>query len=218
MILGIYGTGGAGYSVLELAEYINNISNRWKKIFFIDDFNFDRCIDKVKVISFKQATQEYSKDDLEISISVGEPESRASLKKKIKDTGCSLASIIHPNTHISKSSRCGEGLILREGARIMGNCIVGENNSFESYSILSHDCKMGDNCQLSSFTSIAGNCIIGSKVFFGAGSAAIQGTNIGSGSIISMGAMVFKDVPSEVIVSGNPARVLQKNIDKKVFR
>ena len=100
----------------------------------------------------------------------------------------------------------------------MSNCIVGENNSFESYSILSHDCKMGDNCQLSPFTSIAGKCIIGDNIFFGTSSAAIQGINIGSGSVISMGAMVFKDVPPEVIVSGNPARVLQKNVDKKVFR
>ena len=37
MILGIYGAGGHGREVLELAEIINNKNSRWDKIIFIDD-------------------------------------------------------------------------------------------------------------------------------------------------------------------------------------
>lgn len=37
MVLGIYGSGGLGREVLELAKQINAISNRWSKIIFIDD-------------------------------------------------------------------------------------------------------------------------------------------------------------------------------------
>ena len=36
MILGIYGAGGLGREVYELAKIINSCNNRWDQIFFID--------------------------------------------------------------------------------------------------------------------------------------------------------------------------------------
>ena len=37
MILGIYGFGGHGLEVEELARVINEKENRWEKVIFIDD-------------------------------------------------------------------------------------------------------------------------------------------------------------------------------------
>jgi acetyltransferase-like isoleucine patch superfamily enzyme len=41
---------------------------------------------------------------------------------------------------------------------------------------------------------------------------------IGRASIIGMGSVVHSDVPEEVIALGNPARVVRRNEDKKVFK
>ena len=216
VILSIYGAGGAGRSINEVVKIINKKNHFWSKVIFIDDINNDRFVHGIEVLSLDNAMKIYNKD-IQFCISVGEPELRACLKNKVLDLGYSLTSIIHPYTYIAETSKHKDGLILREGSRLSNDSILGANNSFENYSIFGHDSVMGENCQVSAHTVIAGNCEIGDNVFFGASSAVMQGIKIGSNSIISMGAMVFKDVPEGVIVSGNPARIISENINKKVF-
>ena len=50
---------------------------------------------------------------------------------------------------------------------------------------------------------------IGSDVWVGGGAIICPGIQIGDRSIIAAGAVVTKDVPSDVIVGGNPARVIK---------
>lgn len=52
-----------------------------------------------------------------------------------------------------------------------------------------------------------GKVIIGNRVFIGAFSIIMPGVTIGSDVIIGAGSVVTKDVPSEVVAAGNPARV-----------
>jgi acetyltransferase-like isoleucine patch superfamily enzyme len=49
-------------------------------------------------------------------------------------------------------------------------------------------------------------------------SAIRENLNIGDHSIIGMGSMVFRDIPEKVIAIGNPARVMRKNENNKVFK
>lgn len=51
---------------------------------------------------------------------------------------------------------------------------------------------------------------IGKNCFIGAGSIILPGVTVGDNSIIGAGSLVNKDVPSGVIVVGNPARILRK--------
>ena len=45
----------------------------------------------------------------------------------------------------------------------------------------------------------------------------MQGVNIGSGAIVGLGSMVFKNVEDGATVIGNPARVTKGNSGHKVF-
>lgn len=59
---------------------------------------------------------------------------------------------------------------------------------------------------------------IGSNVQIGAGSIILPGVNIGDNIIVGAGAVVTKDVPSNSIIVGNPARIIKsinKFIDEK---
>lgn len=49
---------------------------------------------------------------------------------------------------------------------------------------------------------------IGRNVFIGAGSKVLKGVTIGDNSVIGAGSIVTRDVPSNVIAAGNPARVV----------
>lgn len=51
---------------------------------------------------------------------------------------------------------------------------------------------------------------IGDGCWLGAQCVIYPGVTVGDGSIVSAGAIVYKDVPPNTMVGGNPARVLQK--------
>nr|MBI1230146.1 sugar O-acetyltransferase [Cytophagales bacterium] len=51
---------------------------------------------------------------------------------------------------------------------------------------------------------------IGSDVWVGGGAIICPGVTIGDRSIIAAGAVVTKDVPPDVLVGGNPARILKQ--------
>ena len=56
---------------------------------------------------------------------------------------------------------------------------------------------------------------IGKDVWFGANVTVLPGVTIGDRAVIGAGSVVTKDVPSDVVVVGNPAHVV-KRIDNKV--
>jgi acetyltransferase-like isoleucine patch superfamily enzyme len=53
---------------------------------------------------------------------------------------------------------------------------------------------------------------IGARCFIGAHSIILPGVTIGDGVIVGAGSVVTKDVPPNVVVAGNPARVLRTDI------
>jgi serine O-acetyltransferase len=97
---------------------------------------------------------------------------------------------IPPNTCI------GPGLYLGHGTSI----------------IVNEAAVIGKNCNLSHFVTIGSNsgksAIIGDNVYIGPNSCIIEQVNIGNNATIGAGAIVIKDVPADVTVAGNPARVI----------
>lgn len=51
--------------------------------------------------------------------------------------------------------------------------------------------------------------VIGDNVWLGGGAIVLAGVSIGENSVVGAGAVVTKDVPANVVVAGNPARVLR---------
>jgi len=73
--------------------------------------------------------------------------------------------------------------------------------------ILSHDhCKRVNNQPLLLDT------YIGKRCFIAVGATILPGVRIGDEVIVGAGAVVTKNVPSNVIVAGNPARIIRENI------
>ena len=58
--------------------------------------------------------------------------------------------------------------------------------------------------------------LIGKRVWIGANSIILKGVTIGDNSVIGAGSVVVKDIPSNVLAAGNPAKVLkQYNLDER---
>lgn len=65
--------------------------------------------------------------------------------------------------------------------------------------------------------SLYKNTIIGKKCFIGANAIIMAGVTIGDEVIVGSGAIVTKDIPSNCIVAGNPAKVLKTGIRTRKY-
>lgn len=59
---------------------------------------------------------------------------------------------------------------------------------------------------------------VGSHVWFGGGVQVMAGVTIGSHVVIGSGSIVTKDIPSHVVASGNPCRVIRSLTDEEEQR
>ena len=86
---------------------------------------------------------------------------------------------------------------------------IGDNCTLTNCAILSHDAspRPFENC------SRLGPVTIGDNVFIGYGSIVLPGVNIGNNVVIGAGSVVNKDIPSDSIAVGVPAKVIKDTDD-----
>ncbi len=131
------------------------------------------------------------------------------------------------NYHVSMYARSrlfaeGKGTVIRIGkhSRVHGSCIHARNRI-----IIGKNCLIAANCQI---MDSSGHLVslensqhrlmsedepkpieIGNNVWIGCNCIILPGASIGSGSVVAAGSVVSKAVPDNVLVGGNPAKVLK---------
>lgn len=217
MILFVYGTGGAGIEVYDLAVRTNRSNNKYSKILFIDDYLEEGDYYDTKTIHFTSCKEYIEGDAAEFIIAVGEPAARKLLFDRIKSAGYSLATLIDETAIISDTAKIAEGCIINAYAVISSEVIVKENCFVMFHSIVGHHAVIESNCVICPKATVGGHSSVGTQSFLGLGSSMIQGANIGKEVIVGMGSMVFRSVEDGATVTGNPARVTKGNSEHKVF-
>lgn len=216
MILFIYGSGGLGREVYDLACRINIVENRWNEISFIDDIREEGNLNDIKVYKFDQLSSK--KEDRECIVAVGEPNSREKLFNRLKESGFKMATLVDPTAIISPFAIINEGCIISPWVLVANGVFIDSNCLIQTYVNIGHDIKIGKHSVFSSCVCPGGLDVFGEKVYIGMGSIIRDKLNIGDNVIISMGSSVFNDIQSDVIVMGNPARVIRRNEVGKIFK
>ncbi|QJR81782.1 acyl-ACP--UDP-N-acetylglucosamine O-acyltransferase [Alteromonas pelagimontana] len=103
----------------------------------------------------------------------------------------------------------GDDNIFRESASVhrgtsqdQGITRVGSRNLLMINAHVAHDCVLGDDIVLANNVSLAGHVHLGNYVIFGGGAAIQQFGKVGDHAFVGAGAIVVKDVPPYVMVSG----------------
>lgn len=146
-------------------------------------------------------------------------------------------SVIRPGTTIYADVTIGSNFSSGHNVLIREKTIIGDHVSIGTGTIIEGHSDIGDNCNLQSLVYIPTNTVLGSHVFIGpntvctndkypphggenlqgpiiddyasigANVTILPGVKIGSRSLIAAGSVVTKDVPSEKLAIGYPAKI-----------
>lgn len=107
---------------------------------------------------------------------------------------------------------------------------IGENFYMGNYCHLSANALIGDNVLFASYVSLVGGdhiidyidvpireagrsklkfIIIEDNVWIGHGAIIMHGVKIGSGAVVAAGSVVTKDIPTNAVYGGNPAKLIR---------
>jgi len=140
-------------------------------------------------------------------IATGDNSIRRKIYDKLRSNNILLNTIlIHSNTIISKSSLIEEQTFISAGVIINPQVKVGVCCIINTGAIIEHDCSIGKFSHIAPGAVLAGNVSIGSGCFIGANAVIKQSVKVGDNVIIGAGAVVLKDVNSNTLIAGNPAK------------
>lgn len=101
----------------------------------------------------------------------------------------------------------------RGTAQDRGITRIGNDNLLMAYSHVAHDCQIGNHVILANAASLGGHIQIDDWAILGGFTIVHQFCHLGAHCFTSMGAVVSKDIPPFVTVSGHPARARGVNVE-----
>lgn len=117
----------------------------------------------------------------------------------------------------------GDNNVIREGVTIHRGTVqdrsettIGNDNLIMAYAHVGHDSVIGNHCILINNAALAGHVHIGDWAILGGYTLVHQFCTIGEHCFTGMGSAIGKDVPSFVMVNGNPAAA--KSINSEGLR
>jgi sugar O-acyltransferase (sialic acid O-acetyltransferase NeuD family) len=113
---------------------------------------------------------------------------------------------IHPLATVARSASLGFGNIILANVVINPNVKMGNFNTINSNALIGHDTSLCDSNFFAGHSVIGSNLKIGSGNFFGLNCSVKNFVEINDYNIIGMAGNVVKDVGSNQILIGNPAK------------
>ena len=199
----IIGAGGLGH---ELAAYI--IETRcvatssitfWDKVpepnIEIDGVNFGGNVEEIS-----------SQENVQIFIAVGNCTARQRIFDKLSGRGCQLATFIHPLAYVSDFARIADGCIVGPHCSVGFRAKVNVNNLINTGASIGHNARLGNHTICSPNSIVSGSAIVGDEVLIGSGGVVNPSVRIGHKCKIAAGSVVYRNVPDDRFVIGNPGK------------
>ena len=150
-----------------------------------------------------------------------------------------LGTIVYGGSRIGARLETGHNVVIREDNLLLDDVKIWNNTTIDYGCRIGHRVKIHTNCYLAQFTvleddvflapgvsvandphpgcAFSSQCMRGPTIQagaqIGAGVTLLPFVTVGRRSLIGAGSVVTRDVPPEVVVAGNPARILRSIYD-----
>lgn len=142
-------------------------------------------------------------------IAVGNNIIRKKLTQYVLKLGFKLVNAISIHSKLSEYLSLGKGIAVMPGAIINADSIIGDGVIINTNASIDHDCKVGSFVHIAPGSAVSGSTIIEEGAFLGTGTKVIDNVHIGKNTIIGAGGVVVKNIPSNCIAVGLPAKVVK---------
>ncbi|WP_286966035.1 MULTISPECIES: acetyltransferase [Acinetobacter] len=148
--------------------------------------------------------------DCEFVLAIGNPRSR----KKIidyyfNDEKFQFTTLVDPSAIVGVQVKIGVGSIICAGTILTVNIDVGSHTIININSTVGHDVRIHDFVTIAPNASISGNVILQDLVEVGTNASIREKLEVKYGAVIGMGAVLTKNVEDNMVMVGNPAKILR---------
>lgn len=206
----VYGAGGLGRELVALAE----VTGEWDVVGFLDD---NREIHGAIRGGFPVlggaewlSGEGAQVDGLRVALGVGAPALRRRLGRRVLDAGGTLATLVHPSVLPGARVKVEPGAVVNVGCTLTVDIQVGSGSLVNPQCALGHDVVIGEYAVLSPGVCLSGMVEVLEGAEVGTGAVVLPGVTVGAWSVVGAGAVVHRDVPSNTVVAGVPARTLRE--------
>lgn len=207
----IFGAGGFGREVASWAGRAEWLGRGFEVAAFVDDKAPAAELNGKPVLALAAAAARHP--GASVIATVGDPRLRERLIDKALEAGLvATAPLVHPNVEYDHDYvEFGEGVVVCAGTILTVNIVVEAHAQINLDCTVGHDAVIGAYSTLSPGVHISGNVTLEPYAFIGTGAVTVNGhpgapLRIGSDSVVGAGAVVTRDVPAGVTVTGVPAR------------
>ncbi len=208
----IYGAGGLARETLWMINSNEILRSQYNVRAFVVDDKYIECTPK-KVSGLPVFPKEYfygrAKEERPgVIVAIGEPHGRRSCFEELEQLEyLSFPSIIHPTCNVSPDIEVAPGTIIHSYCIVTVNVKIGKCVFVNGTSAIGHDAEVGDFVSIMPRCDISGHVKIGACASIGAKSFILERKSVGENAVVAPGSIVLRNVPANVTVMGNPAKV-----------
>ena len=134
---------------------------------------------------------------------------RRRLFELARSIGYDLPALVSPNASVSAYSQLGCGTLAMHHVVVNASSKIGANVILNTGAIVEHDSQIGDHSHIAPGAVLCGSVRVGEMTLVGANSVIIPGVHVGHNVVLGAGSVVIRDIPDNVSMAGNPARVIR---------
>lgn len=205
----IIGAGGMGREVYHLATECSGYGTLFDIKGFLDDntealdgfdFSYPPILSSIN---------DYPIEESDVfTCSIGDVQTKVRILDMIESKGGRFISLIHPNVHINKTTKIGNGLLVFHDVHVGSEAIIGNHVILQSYAAIGHDVVIGDYCRIDPKVSVIGGVKVGNRVTLHTMSVVNHKVKVEDDAVVGALSFVIRKVKAGTTVFGIPAKEL----------